>query len=87
MESSLVGQGIAVESEGSLFKPYKALYQAQRQDLATMLLVTLKLKTDETEWLTLGEWGCPLNNTQSWLMVSQKKIKNVIWNLNSKEIF
>ena len=49
MESSLVGQGIAVESEGSLFKPYKALYQAQRQDLATMLLVTLKLKTDETE--------------------------------------
>ena len=49
MESGLVGQGIAIESEDSLFKPYKPLCQVYGPNLVRKLLVTLTTNTDKTD--------------------------------------
>ena len=48
-ESDLVSQGVAIESEGYLFKCHLVLCQAEGLDLFTTLLVTLRSKTVKKE--------------------------------------
>ena len=59
MESGLMGQGIAIESEGSLLSTLPGVGSRPCQNAPGDPQVK---KTFKTERLTLSEWTCPLNN-------------------------